>query len=158
MPIHKHRVVLLHIRLYLWSPPSVQLLSHSINLSFTYYTGTYSFCDSASVNFRYYPLTRRMKQQLFPELWLRGKSGGKKTSLAECLSFCQVLLRPVHNKEMDWQVEKEDREASMIYCLQPRRSLPTPLAVNISKKPKYITPSALTCFTNTNYVICVSLA
>lgn len=23
---------------------------------------------------------------------------------------------------MDWQVEKEDREASMIYCLQPRRA------------------------------------
>lgn len=42
-----------------------------------------------------------------------------KTRLAECLSFCQVLLGPVHNKEMDWQVEKEDREASMIYCVQP---------------------------------------
>lgn len=62
-----------------------------------------------------------MKQQLFLSYgW--GENQGEKTRLAECLSFCQVLLRPVHNKEMDWQVEKEDREASMIYCLQPRRS------------------------------------
>lgn len=68
-----------------------------------------------------YPVTRQMKQQLFLSYGWGGKSGGK-TRLAECPSFCQVLLGPVHNKEMDWQVEKEDREASMIYCLQPRRA------------------------------------
>lgn len=58
----------------------------------------------------------------FPWVMADGKIGGK-TRLAECLSFCQVLLGPPHNKEMDWQVEKEDREASMIYCLQPGRSV-----------------------------------
>lgn len=91
----------------------------------------------------------------FPELWLKGRIRGEKTRLAQCLSFCQVLLRPVHNKEMDWQVEKEDREASMIYCLQQRHCVPTPLAVSISKKAKYITPSAQRWFANTNDVICV---
>lgn len=58
----------------------------------------------------------------FPWVMADGKIGGK-TRLAECLSFCQVLLGPPHNKEMDWQVEKEDREASVIYCLQPGRSV-----------------------------------
>lgn len=46
-----------------------------------------------------------------------------KTWLAECLSFCQVLLGPEHNKEMDWQVEKEDREASMIDLLFAAKAL-----------------------------------
>lgn len=85
--------------------------------------GTERICDWPFVNFQYYTLTHWMKQQFFPELWLTGKSGGEKTRLAECLSFCQVLLGPPHNKEMDWQVEKEDREASVIYCLQRGRSV-----------------------------------
>lgn len=72
----------------------------------------------------------------------KGKTRGK-TRQAESLSFRQVLLGPEHNKEMDWQVEKEDREASMIYCLQPRR--PLQMAVDIyQKKAKYMTPSAPT--------------
>lgn len=82
------------------------------------------------------------------------KIRGNKTGRAERLSFCQVLLRPVHNKETERQVERDDGEASMIYCLQ----LPTPLAVDISKKPKYNTPSARRYCANANDVICISLA
>lgn len=59
-----------------------------------------------------------MKQQLSLSYGWRENRGGGEEGLAECLSFCQVLLGPPHNKEMDWKVEKEDREASMIYCLQ----------------------------------------
>lgn len=110
----------------------------------------------------YYPVTQ-MKQQLSLSRGWGGKSEGK-TRLAECLSLCQVLLRPVHNKEMDWQVEKEDREASVIYCLQPRCSFQLPRQsvyqrkpTYITDKPKYIT-SAARYYTNTNDIICISLA
>lgn len=126
-----------------WS--SSCLFSHRIKIfeNIIQTAPTLWICDWAIVNFECYALTKWMKQQLCLSYGWWEIQRGKKTRLAECLSFCQVLLGPPHNKETDWQVEKEDTEASMIYCLQRGRSVPTPLAVSISKKPKYMTPSAL---------------
>lgn len=122
--ILKNQVSVLHFYLcesfHLLSCPFSHLIIifSRINKGCTQYTGTMWFCDSAIVNFRYYPPTRRMKQQISLSYgW--GENQGKKQDWLNASHFAKCSSgQYITRKRTDRLRKRTERHQWSIVCSQ----------------------------------------